>query len=74
MDTYAPRSECCWVDVDNGSLTVKDVCDLMKRSGFVFSTTRSPVGQSAYVRKLTANAINTAKWLRPQLDKLLTGE
>jgi hypothetical protein len=22
VDTYAPRSECCWVDVDNGSLTV----------------------------------------------------
>ena len=52
----------------------KDVRDLMKRNGFVFSPTRSPVGQSAYVRKLTANAINTAKWLRPQLDQLLTGE
>ena len=22
MDTYAPRSECCWVDVDSGSLTI----------------------------------------------------
>lgn len=21
MDTYGPRSECCWVDVDSGSLT-----------------------------------------------------
>jgi hypothetical protein len=52
----------------------KDVRDLMKRNGFVFSPTRSPVGKSAYVRKLTANAINTASWLRPQLDELLTGE
>jgi hypothetical protein len=52
----------------------KEVRDLMKRNAFVFSPSRSPVGKSAYVRKLTANAINTAKWLRSQLDELLTGE
>lgn len=52
----------------------KAVRDLMKRNGFVFSPTRSPVGKSAYVRKLTPNAITTAQWLRPQLDELLTAE
>ncbi|WP_248558711.1 hypothetical protein [Paraburkholderia terrae] len=48
--------------------------DLMKRNAFVFSPTRSPVGKSAYVRKLTPNAIATAKWLRPRLDELMTDE
>ncbi|WP_227747249.1 hypothetical protein [Paraburkholderia franconis] len=49
--------------------------DLMKRNAFVFSPTRSPAGKAAaYVRKLTPNAITTAKWLRPQLDELMTGE
>ncbi|WP_454875504.1 DUF3560 domain-containing protein [Paraburkholderia xenovorans] len=52
----------------------KAVRDLMKRNGFVWSPTRSPAGKSAYVRKLTPNAITTAKWLRPQLDALLSGE
>ena len=27
MDTYAPRSECCWVDVDSGSLTINPQLD-----------------------------------------------
>ncbi|BDC46151.1 hypothetical protein PTKU15_94480 (plasmid) [Paraburkholderia terrae] len=52
----------------------KAVRDLMKRNAFVFSPTRSPVGKSAYVRKLTPNAIATAKWLRPRLDELMTDE
>lgn len=52
----------------------KAVRDLMKRNAFVFSPTRSPAGKSAYLRKLTPNAIATAKWLRPQLDELMTGE
>ncbi len=46
----------------------------MKRNGFVYSPTRSPGGTSAYVRKLTSAAINTAQWLRLQLDELPTGE
>ncbi|MBW5287777.1 DUF3560 domain-containing protein [Burkholderia gladioli] len=52
----------------------KAVRDLLKRNAFVWSPTRSPAGKSAYVRKLTPNAITTAKWLRPQLDALLSGE
>ncbi|BCZ85766.1 hypothetical protein PTKU64_94410 (plasmid) [Paraburkholderia terrae] len=52
----------------------KAVRDLMKRNAFVFSPTRSPAGKSAYVRKLTPNAIATAKWLRPRLDELMTDE
>jgi hypothetical protein len=52
----------------------KGVRDLMKRNAFVFSPSRSPVGKSAYVRKLTPNSISTAKALRAQLDELLTGE
>lgn len=52
----------------------KALRDLMKRNGFVFSPNRSPAGKSAYVRKLTPNAINTASWLRPQLDALLIAE
>ncbi|KVP19767.1 DUF3560 domain-containing protein [Burkholderia ubonensis] len=52
----------------------KPVRDLLKRNAFVWSPTRSPAGKSAYVRKLTPNAITTAKWLRPQLDALLSGE
>jgi hypothetical protein len=46
----------------------------MKRNGFVFGPSRSLAGKSVYVRKLTPNAINTAAWLRPQLDPLLIGE
>jgi hypothetical protein len=52
----------------------KTVRDLLKRNAFVFSPTRSPAGKSAYVRKLTPNAIATAKYLRPQLDELLLGK
>ncbi|QPQ89165.1 DUF3560 domain-containing protein (plasmid) [Burkholderia gladioli] len=52
----------------------KPVRDLMKRNAFVYSPSRSPAGKSTYVRKLTPAAINTATWLRQQLDELLTGE
>ncbi|KVN89043.1 hypothetical protein WJ69_14520 [Burkholderia ubonensis] len=51
----------------------KDLRDLLRRSGFLFSPTRSPNGTSAYVRKLTSAAINAAAWLRPQIDQLLAG-
>ena len=46
----------------------------MKRNGFVYSPARSPGGTSGYVCKLTPAAINTAQWLRPQLDELLVGD
>jgi vacuolar-type H+-ATPase subunit I/STV1 len=52
----------------------KPVRDLMKRNGFVFSPSRSFDGKSAWVRKLTPAAINTARWLRPQLDQMRVNE
>ncbi|KVO17490.1 hypothetical protein WJ74_08510 [Burkholderia ubonensis] len=51
----------------------KDLSDLLRRNGFLFSSIRSPNGTSAYVRKLTPAAINAAAWLRPQIDQLLAG-
>lgn len=52
----------------------EDVRKLMKRNSFLYSPSRSPAGKSAYVRKLTPNAIATARYLRPQLDALLSAE
>ncbi|WP_063888759.1 DUF3560 domain-containing protein [Burkholderia stagnalis] len=49
----------------------KNLRELLRRNGFLFSPTRSPDGTSAYVRKLTPAAISTATWLRPQIDQLL---
>ncbi|WP_063898378.1 DUF3560 domain-containing protein [Burkholderia stagnalis] len=49
----------------------KDLRELLRRNGFLFSPIRSPDGTSAYVRKLTPTAISTATWLRPQIDQLL---
>ncbi|WP_224796825.1 hypothetical protein [Pandoraea sputorum] len=52
----------------------KAVRALMKCHAFAFSPTRSPAGQSAYVRRLTSNAIAAAKCLRPQFDALMSAE
>lgn len=51
------------------SKPTKEVRALMKQNAFLFSPSRSGNG-SAYVRKLTPAAINTARWLRPQLDQM----
>jgi hypothetical protein len=51
----------------------KEVRELMRRNSFLFSPSRSGTA-SAYVRKLTPVAINTARWLRPQLDQMKIAE
>jgi hypothetical protein len=37
VDTYAPRSENCWVDVDNGSLTLNRTRGLLAEFGVVIA-------------------------------------
>ncbi|HGO6073749.1 TPA: DUF3560 domain-containing protein [Burkholderia cepacia] len=52
----------------------EEVRQFMRRHSFLYSPSRSPVGKSAYVRKLTPNTIATARYIRPQLDALLSAE
>jgi hypothetical protein len=47
-----------------------EVRDFMKRHAFKFSPSRCESGNSVYVRQMTPAALNVARWMRPELDKL----
>lgn len=44
---------------------------LLKRNAFKYSPSRCENGNSVYVRQMTPNAIGAARYMRPELEKLL---